>query len=106
MGEHRAAGCTRGATDARRRVVLRGDAARPGPAEMPASGQAVPVPLTAPGLPDLPPELAGPVGRALAQAARGDPPPPAPPRGCRHEAKGGGDPPAVVGGGRPPPRGA
>src|SRR5215207_8106194 len=49
--------------------------------------QAVPVPLTAPGLPDLPAELAGPVGVALAKPVRGIPRPDALPGGCRYEPK-------------------
>src|SRR5215211_520221 len=87
MGEHPAPGWTRRATDSRRRVALQGDAARFGPARMPSGGQAVPVPLTAPGLPDLPPELAGPVGVALAKPVRGIPRPDALPGGCRYEPK-------------------
>ena len=54
---------------------------------MPADRQAVPVPLTAPGLPDLPPELAGPVGVALAKPVRSIPRPDALPGGCRYEPK-------------------
>ena len=54
---------------------------------MPSDRQAVRVPLTAPGLPDLPPELAGPVGVALAKPVRGIPRPHALPGGCRYEPK-------------------
>jgi ATP-dependent DNA ligase len=54
---------------------------------MPSGGQAVPVPLTAPGLPDLPPDLAGPVGVQLAKPVRGMPRPDALPGGCRYEPK-------------------
>lgn len=49
--------------------------------------QAVRVPLTAPGLPDLPPDLAGPVGVQLAKPVREIPPPNALPGGCRYEPK-------------------
>jgi ATP-dependent DNA ligase len=54
---------------------------------MHSNRQAVPVPLTAPGLPDLPPELAGPVAVALAKPVRGIPHPDALPGGCRYEPK-------------------
>jgi ATP-dependent DNA ligase len=54
---------------------------------MPRSRQAVPVPLTAPGLPDLPPELSGPVGVMLAKPVRQLPAPHALPGGCRYEPK-------------------
>ena len=54
---------------------------------MPPSRHAVPVPLTAPGLPDLPPELAGPVGVALAKPVRAMPASNALPGGCRYEPK-------------------
>jgi ATP-dependent DNA ligase len=46
-----------------------------------------PVPLTAPGLPGLPPDLAGPVGVQLAKPVREIPPPHALPGGCRYEPK-------------------
>ena len=53
--------------------------------------QAVPVPptasLTSPGLPDLPPELSGPVGVALAKPVRVIPAAHALPGGCRYEPK-------------------
>jgi ATP-dependent DNA ligase len=45
------------------------------------------VPLTAPGLPGLPPELAGPVAVELAKPVRGIPPVNALPGGCRYEPK-------------------
>jgi ATP-dependent DNA ligase len=54
---------------------------------MPSDRQAVRVPLTVPGLPELPPELAGPVGVALAKPVRGIPRPDALPGGCRYEPK-------------------
>ena len=45
------------------------------------------MPSTAPGLPDLPPDLAGPVGVALAKPVRSIPRPDALPGGCRYEPK-------------------
>jgi ATP-dependent DNA ligase len=45
------------------------------------------MPLTAPGLPDLPPELSGPVGVMLAKPVRQLPAPHALPGGCRYEPK-------------------
>src|SRR3954447_21894083 len=54
---------------------------------MPVDRQSVPMPLTAPGLPDLPPELAGPVGVALAKPVRSIPRADALPGGCRYEPK-------------------
>jgi ATP-dependent DNA ligase len=45
------------------------------------------VPLTAPGLPDLPRELSGPVGVALAKPVRAIPAADALPGGCRYEPK-------------------
>jgi ATP-dependent DNA ligase len=45
------------------------------------------VPLTAPGLPGLPPELAGPVAVELAKPVRAIPPANALPGGCRYEPK-------------------
>jgi ATP-dependent DNA ligase len=45
------------------------------------------VPLTAPGLPGLPPELAGPVAVELAKPVRSIPPANALPGGCRYEPK-------------------
>jgi ATP-dependent DNA ligase len=45
------------------------------------------VPLTAPDLPDLPPELSGPVGVALAKSVRTIPAATALPGGCRYEPK-------------------
>ena len=54
---------------------------------MPPDRQAVPVPLTAPGLPDLPPELSGPVGVMLAKPVGRLPAPHALPGGCRYEPK-------------------
>src|SRR5688500_6545885 len=64
-----------------------GESAGPGPARMPSDRQSVRMPLTAPGLPDLPPELAGPVGVALAKPVRSIPRPHALPGGCRYEPK-------------------
>ncbi len=54
---------------------------------MPGSRQAVPMPLTAPGVPDLPPALSGPVGVMLAKPVRQLPAPHALPGGCRYEPK-------------------
>lgn len=54
---------------------------------MPPSRHAVRVPLTAPGLPDLPPELSGPVGVMLAKPVRAMPAANALPGGCRYEPK-------------------
>ena len=45
------------------------------------------VPSFVPGLPDLPPDLAGPVAVELAKPVRGIPPPAALPGGCRYEPK-------------------
>jgi ATP-dependent DNA ligase len=49
--------------------------------------QAVPVPSFVPGLPDLPPELAGPVAVELSKPVRAIPPANALPGGCRYEPK-------------------
>jgi ATP-dependent DNA ligase len=46
-----------------------------------------PVPSFVPGLPDLPPDLAGPVAVELAKPVRDIPPPSALPGGCRYEPK-------------------
>jgi len=46
-----------------------------------------PVPSFVPGLPDLPPDLAGPVAVELAKPVRDIPPPGALPGGCRYEPK-------------------
>src|SRR4051812_50101329 len=46
-----------------------------------------PVPSFVPGLPDLPPDLAGPVAVELAKPVREIPPPSALPGGCRYEPK-------------------
>jgi ATP-dependent DNA ligase len=51
------------------------------------SGQAVLVPLSAPGLPGLPPELSGPVAVQLAKPVRAIPPATALPGGCLYEPK-------------------
>src|SRR3712207_71998 len=54
---------------------------------MSADRHAVPVPSIARGLPELPPELSGPVGVALAKPVRAIPRPDALPGGCRYEPK-------------------
>src|SRR4051812_26929631 len=46
-----------------------------------------PVPSFVPGLPDLPPDLAGPVAVELSKPVRDIPPPGALPGGCRYEPK-------------------
>src|SRR3954470_7370331 len=51
------------------------------------SVQAVPVPSFVPGLPDLPPDLAGPVAVELSKPVREIPPANALPGGCRYEPK-------------------
>ncbi len=58
-----------------------------GRASWPVSGQSVRVPLSAPGLPGLPPELSGPVAVELAKPVRDIPAPHALPGGCRYEPK-------------------
>jgi ATP-dependent DNA ligase len=54
---------------------------------VPVSGEAVPVPLSVPGLPGLPPELAGPVAVQLAKPVRTIPPAHALIGGCLYEPK-------------------
>ena len=54
---------------------------------MRSARQAVPVPLSLPGLPGLPPELAGPVAVQLSKPVRDIPAPHALPGGCLYEPK-------------------
>src|SRR5688500_6301672 len=64
-----------------------GDGATRGPARRRPTRQAVRVPLTAPGLPGLPPELAGPVAVQLSKPVREIPAAHALPGGCLYEPK-------------------
>lgn len=65
----------------------RSDAGRVGTADAQPTRQAVRVPLSVPGLPGLPPELAGPVAVQLSKPVRTIPPPHALVGGCRYEPK-------------------